>query len=74
MKNPFSDEPVPRTELGRVPDNCPTCGKYVQSVARKNVLHPKRGIVREPYKYLPCGHYISPDEEPGPKEWTSTSA
>lgn len=35
-------------------------GRYVEWVARRTVATMNRGQVREPYKYMPCGHYVDP--------------
>jgi hypothetical protein len=35
-------------------------GRYVDWVARRTVATANRGQVREPYKYMPCGHHVDP--------------
>ena len=40
-------------------------GRYVEWVARRTVATMNRGQVREPYKYMPCGHYVDPENGHG---------
>lgn len=63
-------------DASRMPGYCPNCGRGIEWVLRRDVMVPRQGVVQVPFRWMPCGHFVDPADEPLPgrrEAWTAES-
>jgi hypothetical protein len=64
------------SDASQTAEYCPRCGRGIEWVLRREVMMPRQGVVDQPFRWMPCGHYVDPADEPllQPREtWTAES-
>jgi hypothetical protein len=55
---------------------CPHCGRGIEWVLRREAMVPRHGVVDQPFRFMPCGCFVNPDDQvpPRPREtWSAES-
>ena len=53
---------------------CPRCGAGIEWLQRREVMVPREGVVDQPWRWMPCGCFVNPADEPLPRPrqtWTA---
>jgi hypothetical protein len=65
-------------DVSRAAEFCPHCGRYIEWILRREVMVPRQSVVDLPFRWMPCGHYVDPADEPLPRPprqtWTAESS
>lgn len=53
---------------------CQHCGRLIEWVLRRDVMMPREGVVKVPFRFMPCGCFVDPADAPPPRHGETSTA